>query len=367
MNTELYDVLEIKSTATEQEIKTAYRKLATKWHPDKNPKNKEEATKMFQQIQEANEILSDPEKRNQYDNHGLNGSNGNMPDMGGFNPFADMMGGFMGNNNRTKEEKQIINLKITLENIFNGFTKKFKITSKNKCMDCNASVLKCNECNGVGSKMMIKQHGMMMQQLQIPCQKCNKTGKITNKSNCNNCNGCGIINKITEQEIIFNKNDDYLKQIRLVGLGNYNFNTKKNDDLYIQFEVQKMDDYEIRSHDLIKIYTIDIKNALTGFNIHIHHPNGKSYNLINHFPIKDNDIKVIPKLGIPSSYSSGDLIIKFIYNYPKQLLKSLDEYMSIIEVYNSNYETIELLDYEKYKNENNEDEKQQPHQQCQQM
>ena len=115
-----YDILGVTKSADGSEIKKAYRKLASKWHPDKNPKNVEEATEKFKEISQAYNILIDKENREKYDRYGDNMDN--IPDMSGFNPFEDLFKGFggmgMNNNEDIKTIKEILII-ITVENIDN--------------------------------------------------------------------------------------------------------------------------------------------------------------------------------------------------------------------------------------------------------
>jgi DnaJ family protein A protein 2 len=368
--TEYYDTLEISPDATEDQIRKAYRKLAAKWHPDKNLNNKEEATEKFQKISLAYEILSDPNKKEMYDKFGKNMEN-QQQHPGGFNPF-DMMNFMNGNVNRQQNantNKQVIPIQISMQNLFEGKTKKIKITAKQKCKDCEVSISKCTGCNGVGIKMAMRQIGPgMIQQMQIRCDECNQTGKKVVKSKCNICSGNGTTKHTFEHEIVINKNDDYLKEIKLSNMGDYNFEMKKNNDIYIKFEL-KDSIYKVNKYDIIYEYKISIISALTGTNIHFDHPNNKKYTFTTNTVIENNDVKFISQKGLPNGYSYGNLIIKFIYDYPKQLLKNdtMTKLFTITEDTN-HYEKLMLVDINEMKNE---EENEHPHvhmhqQQCQQ-
>jgi len=338
--TDLYAILEIDKNATEEDIKKAYRKQATKWHPDKNKNNKEHATKKFQEISKANEILSDPEKRKHYDEYGLNN---NMPDMEHFNPFERMFN--FGGMGEKKEKKETITINITLKYLYEGKEKTIKITSKNKCEKCNASCIKCNECDGKVIKIMLNRMGNMIQQQQMPCMKCNQTGKIIKNENCKFCKN-GLIDKKTDYNLLIEKNQDYKKQIKLEGLGNYNFETKKQNDLFLEFNV-KDDKYTVNNYDIVYEYPINIGDAITGQNLFFHHPNGKNYILKTKEILKNDDIKFIKNLGLPTSYGYGNLILQFKYIYPQKILTS-EEFENFIQQTDTQkdvkYEFVEMED-----------------------
>jgi len=353
------DVLEISKDADENEIKKSFRKMATKWHPDKNLNNREEATEKFKEISQAYEILSDPEKKEKYDKYGDDMDK--MPDMSEmFNPFEGLFNGHVQNEKKLKKQEVIV--KISLNNIYTGVTKKLKIKSMKKCASCNVDFKKCSDCDGKGLIIQIIRQGPMIQQLQCPCGKCKQTGFIKKNSKCVKCDGRGTIEEQEEIEICFNKNDDYLREIILKGKGNYNFETKKDNDVYIKFEIKNNDNnYSTNKYDIIYNYNINIKEALTCENLYLEHPNSKTYLLISDDIIKNNSHKIIPKMGIPSSYSSGNLIIQFNYIYPKNIITS-EEFSIFINQYESShkekYETIKLQDLQSYQQkeaQNNDD------------
>lgn len=339
---DLYSILELKKDATEEEIKKSYRKLAQKWHPDKN-KNKEEATKKFQEISKAYEILSNPEEREKYDKYGLNGLNGNGMGMEGFNPFENMFNPFGMRQQQKEDNKQLLNINVSLKYLYEGKEKTIKITSKVKCDKCNSTIMKCNDCNGRGMKILTRQMGPMIQQQQIPCNNCNQKGKIIKSENCSHCKN-GLIETKTEYKMVIEKNQDYKKHIKLPKMGNYNFETKQQDDLYLEFNI-KDDKYKIKNYDIIYEMPINIGDAITGENIYFYHPNGKNYILKINEIIKNDDVKFVKNLGLPNSYGYGNLVIQFKYIYPSKILTN-DEFNEFIKntenQQNVSYEIVEL-------------------------
>jgi len=354
-----YDILGVQNSADESEIKKAYRKLATQWHPDKNPKNVEEATEKFKEISQAYNILIDKENRKKYDRYGDDMDN--IPDMGNFNQFEDLFKGFGGmgmNNNEDIKTIKEVPIKITIENIFEGLNKKVKLKSQKKCDKCDVEIKKCNECDGRGINIKIIQRGPMIQQMQSPCNKCKQTGKIKKSSKCENCKGKGIIDSPEELTIQINKNADYMTPIILKSKGNYNFETMKDDDIHIKLEFKENESYNIKRHDIIYKYMINIKDALCSDKLYLEHPNGRTYLIKNKDIIKQGDIKIIEKLGLPNEYSSGNLIIKFEYIYPKGQLsyKVFNDFINNYKIdKNNDYEIIEMQDINNYNNKNEEE------------
>jgi DnaJ family protein A protein 2 len=343
-HTELYDTLEVSPNATMDEIKKAYRKLAIKFHPDRNADKKEECTEKTQKLNFAYEILSNPEKRENYDRNGLNEE---TPDLRGFNPFEQLFRQQQPKN----EKKDEIVLKINLKKIFFGKEKTIKITQKCKCTKCETSIKKCNECNGNGFRIMMRQMGPMLQQIQMPCDKCDQKGKIIKSQNCSEC-VMGLISKNIEYKLVIQKNQDYQNVIKLEGYGNYNFETNKQNDLYIKFEI-KDEIYETENYNILHTFNIYLNQAFTGEDIYIMHPNGKIYKLTTENIIKDGDVKMIKNLGIPNLYGSGNFIIKFKYVYPSKLL-TIDNYTTFLMNENEkheNYTSEYLIDMNEQDNE----------------
>jgi molecular chaperone DnaJ len=178
-----YETLGINKTASQDEIKKAYRKLAIKYHPDKNPGNNE-AEEKFKEISEAYEILSDENKRREYDQFGRVGNNGphmSAEDLfskifGGFNPFGSMFNHQRSHSTNMSQpgKNNNIAISITLENAYYGCTKDIEIDIFNTCIDCHGEGGEkqiCPACNGVG--MQTQQHGFMT--VQTTCGYCQRT------------------------------------------------------------------------------------------------------------------------------------------------------------------------------------------------
>lgn len=210
-----YDILGVTRQAEQAEIKSAYRKLAIKYHPDKNPDNKE-AEEKFKEAAEAYEILSNPEKRQRYDQfgHGGNSASGgygggmNMEDIfsqfgdifgGGGSPFDSFFGGQRGGRRVVKGSNLRIKVKLTLSEIAHGVEKKIKVNKKIVCTTCDGSGAKdkssfhtCRSCGGSGSVRRVTNTILGQMQTTSTCPTCNGEGvEITAK--CTSCKGEGLM------------------------------------------------------------------------------------------------------------------------------------------------------------------------------
>ena len=236
-----YEILNIEKNADSEQIKKAYRKLAMKWHPDKNPYNKEEAEKKFKELSEAYQVLSNPQKKEIYDSYGEEGlKNGdgdgdghpfNSPDDifkmffggggGGFgmSPFGTSMGMGMGMGMDTrinKVEQKIVNIPLSLKELYNGSKKKITLKIKHLCTKCNGfgglNIKSCHSCNGNGFNIINRAIGPgMIQRMQMACQTCNGQKKIA-ETKCSLCNGDGR-NNVEKQFLLIiepgSENDDF--------------------------------------------------------------------------------------------------------------------------------------------------------------
>uniref|UniRef100_A0AAZ3RW53 DnaJ heat shock protein family (Hsp40) member A2a n=1 Tax=Oncorhynchus tshawytscha TaxID=74940 RepID=A0AAZ3RW53_ONCTS len=220
VDTKLYDILGVSPTATENELKKSYRKLAKEYHPDKNPN----AGDKFKEISFAYEVLTNPEKKELYDRYGEQGlregggGGGGMDDI-----FSHIFGGglfgFMGgqgrsrNGGRRRGEDMVHPLKVSLEDLYNGKTTKLQLSKNVLCGTCNGqggktgAVQKCVACRGRGMRIMIRQLAPgMVQQMQSVCTDCNGEGEVINeKDRCKKCEG------MPQYRNPFEKGDLYIK------------------------------------------------------------------------------------------------------------------------------------------------------------
>ena len=355
----LYDRLGVPSSADESEIKKAYKKAALKWHPDKNPNNKEEANKKFQEISEAFDVLSDSSKRSSYDNFGMDGINdnggpninpedifsqffgsgspfGGGPFGGGGNPFQ---ANFNFGNGPQRQQKEDINitLQVDLKSIFNEKIVKIEFNRKVYCKDCdgtgnkNKVSPKCKHCDGKGQTIRIIQMGPMISQQIQTCPHCKGTGKLNNKKEdiCPKCNGKSFNMEKIEIPLPLKNGLNNGHKICLEGEGHY-FKDHKTD-LFINIKVNEDKMFKRINNDLVTIVNLELYQAVFGFNKLITHMDGKIINISSTEQTKHGSFKRIKGKGMINLQdgTKGDLIIKFKIKYPSINDMSEDEIKTI--------------------------------------
>lgn len=355
-----YAILGVDKNASESTIKKEYYKLAQKWHPDKNPNNKEEAEEKFKEITEAYGILSDPDKKSKYDEYGI--CDGDAPDfsqgfpdiseifgMGGF-PFGGMGGFPFGNveSSRNRQSQTPIHkvvVKLKLSEIFNGLDKNIDIPVNAMCVSCGGTGSKtkkretCRGCNGNGIKVSMRQIGPgMISQQQSVCDECEgKRTRIKPSDVCEKCNGKCTELKTISRTLNITKNFDHETVMRMEGMGNFIPELEKNSDINIVFELENLGEFKIKnSHDLFFEHSINIYDALTGYSMYwSNHPDGNKYHFKFDNVIKDGDVMFVKNLGLPNLddgvISRAKLYIKFKYIYPLNALNH-ESFKSFIEL-----------------------------------
>ena len=349
-DTTLYDRLGVSPSADESDIKKAYKKAALKWHPDKNPNNKEEANKKFQEISEAFDVLSDSSKRSSYDNFGMDsindngGPNINPEDIfsqffGGGNPFSGgpFGGGPFGGgnpfqahfnfgNDQQHEKREDINLtlEVDLRNIFNQKVVKISFDRKVYCKDCdgtgnkNKISPKCKHCNGQGKTVRVVQMGPMISQQIQPCPHCRGSGKapVNKEDMCPKCNGKSFTTTKIEIPLPLKNGLNNGHKICLEGEGHHFKDQKTNLLISIKVKEDKM--FKRVNDDLVTVVNLELYQALLGFNKLITHMDGKIINISSKGQTKHDSYKRIKGKGMINleKGNTGDLIIKFKIKYP---------------------------------------------------
>lgn len=326
LETELYDLLDIKPDATHDEIKKAYRKKALQCHPDKGGDEEH-----FKKINSAYEILSDSKKRELYDLNGKDGlrHSGEIPEdllnniFGGIfqnmngngfgNGFGNIFGGIFQNmRNVVKKTPPTIHpYNVSLEDLSTRKVCKLKITRDKYCK-CSENSIKCSDCNGNGLKIIIRQLGFgMIQQTQQPCNKCHGEGLLF--SSCDICNN-GIVKetKILELHLTPEMENGY----------NYVFEKEGNQkrgyesgDFIVVVNHKKHDDFTLKGKNLIYNKTISLKEALCGNSFNIKHPCGEIIYVLNNEIIDIDTIQILPK----GMTDEGNLEIHYKIIFPKKL------------------------------------------------
>ena len=283
-----YEVLGISKTASDDEIKKAYRRLAKKYHPDVSTETNAEAK--FKEVQEAYDVLSDQTKRSQYDQFGHQAANGGFGG-GGFGgagfegfDFGDIFSAFFGggqrstsrSTNRPRKGSDIQRrMSITFEESIFGKTEKIKVPVYDDCHVCHGlgaeskkDIKVCSQCGGSGTVIMEQQTLFGRTQTRTTCPTCKGTGKEFIKA-CPNCNGEGVERVNKEVEIRVPKGIETGQQIRLEGFGNKGANGGPNGDLYIVFEVKPSDKFIREGDDIIVNVPLTFAQAALGTEIKV--------------------------------------------------------------------------------------------------
>ncbi len=356
-----YEVLGVAKSASPDELKKAYRKLALKFHPDRNPGDKE-AEEKFKEAAEAYEVLSDQNKRAQYDRFGHEGVSGaagggfgrggmSMEDIfaqfgnifggGGFGGFGGGFGGFGGGQAaaQSRGSDLRIRLKLTLEEIGAGVTKKLKIKKNAPCEECNgtgaaseSAYVECSTCHGSGYVTKIANTLLGRMQSTQPCSACHGSGHIV-KEKCKSCRGEGVkqAEEMVSIDIPAGVSDSM--QLAMRGKGNAAPRGGEPGDLLIVIEQLPHDDFIREGNDLIYNLRLPMTKAALGCAVDIPTLTGHAKIKISAGTQPGRLLRLKGK-GIPvlNMRHSGDLLVVVDVYVPtslssdeKKLLKQLDE------------------------------------------
>lgn len=326
-----YEILEIPRTSDKESIKKAYRRLALKYHPDRNQDNKEAENK-FKQINEAYQVLSDDEKRSIYDKYGKSGLENSGFDTRGFGDFFEDFGdigsifeGVFGGNFGFKKQQNnfeadsAINLTLTFKEAIFGCKKEINNTYKQYCKTCNGSGAKtkrkCAECNGKGK--VYSRSGFMT--FTQTCPKCNGIGE-TIKDKCNECNGKKYVIKSEKFEIDIIEGIDSNNKIRTSGHGNELPNGSRGD-LYIIVSVNDDDHFIRDGSDVYIEVPVFFTNIVLGATIKVPSLKGE-LELKIPANTKDKERFIFKNEGIKfiNSNQYGRLIVQIKIVYPNEKL-----------------------------------------------
>ena len=350
-----YEVLEVPKTATAEEIKKAYRKKAILYHPDKNPGDKE-AEEKFKEAAEAYEVLSDPQKRQRYDQFGMAGMQGAGGFSGGgmsmediFTHFGDIFQGagfdlgdigemFMGGRGSRSRGSRVqrgsdmrVKVRLTLEEIASGCEKKIKVRKLVACKDCNGTGSKdgttetCPTCKGSG-RVVRQQRGIFgMMQVQTDCDTCNGEGRII-KNKCPKCNGEGVIRDEEIITITIPAGVAGGMQLTVPGKGNAAPHDGVNGDLLVLIEEEEHKDFVRQDSDLIYNLLLDMPTAVLGGQVQIPTLSGDVKITITPGTQPGKVLRMRGK-GLPRidqygrNYGTGDLLINVGVYIPEHLTK----------------------------------------------
>lgn len=351
---ELYETLGVSRNASETEIKKAYRKLAMKYHPDRiksdSVASKAEAEEKFKEISQANEILSDPEKRRNYDQFGKSGiAAGGMGGMNfngnPFDMFNDIFGGTGGgrfSNGRTRKvvkkcPDKVQKIEIPLDDFYMCNKVASIIDLTQVCSECNGcggksanSVIKCSQCDGNGIITQIRQMGNMISQSQTTCYKCSGKGKyIKDGENCRKCDGKRVESIQRKVNIKIKPNTKVNEKIVLENMGNQHPDYDLQGNLIIVL-LQKTNKYYTRlDNDLVLKKPISLIDALCGAQLQFNTIDKRNFTVKTSDIIKPNTVYKIRGEGMPINDSGyrGDLYIEFDVVFPDYISDERKSYL----------------------------------------
>ncbi len=338
-----YEILGLSKGAGEEDIKKAYRKLAIKYHPDKNPDDKS-AEEKFKEAAEAYEVLSSPEKRQRYDQFGHAGVGGaaggggfgggmNMEDI--FSQFGDIFGGGgfggFGGGGRSGGRRVMrgsnlrVKVKMNLKEVAKGVEKKLKVNKFVSCHTCKGSGAKsgqlevCRLCNGSGVQVRTQQTFLGAMQTQTTCSGCNGEGK-TVKDKCKTCNGDGIVRE--EEVISINIPAGVAEgmQLSVSGKGNAAPRGGINGDLLVLIEEEEDPELKRDGNNLFYDSYVNFVDAALGTSIEVPLVEGKAKIKVEPGTQSGKVLRLKGK-GLPdvNSYGTGDLLVNINVWTPQNL------------------------------------------------
>ena len=347
-----YEVLGVDKNASAEEIKKAYRKKAIQYHPDKNPGDKE-AEETFKEAAEAYEVLSDPQKRQRYDQFGMAGMQGAGGFSGGgmsmediFSHFGDIFGGAGfdlgdlfgggggGRNRGTRVRRgsdMRVKVHLTLEEIAAGCEKKIKVRKLVQCKDCNGTgsadgrTETCPTCKGSG-RTIRQQRGIFgMMQVQTECETCNGEGTVI-QNKCPKCGGQGVVRDEEIITITIPAGVAGGMQLTVPGKGNAAPYGGVNGDLLVLIEEEEHKDFIRQDSDLIYNLLLDMPTAVLGGQVQIPTLTGEAKITITPGTQPGKVLRMRGK-GLPQidqygrNYGTGDLLINVSVYIPEKLSK----------------------------------------------
>lgn len=351
-----YEVLGIDKNASEDDIKKAYRKIAIKYHPDRNPDNKE-AEEKFKEAAEAYDVLHDPQKRQQYDQFGFNGPAGaggfgGFGSAGGFSTedifsmFGDIFGGrggfggFGGSGGRKHTQQYRgsdlrLKVRLSLQEVSTGVTKKFKVKKDVQCSHCHGSGAEagsgsetCSTCHGSGIVTRTTQSIFGMMQTQSVCPTCNGEGKVI-KNKCHECHGSGVVKGEEVVEIKIPAGVAEGMVVNVPGKGNAGPHNGTNGNIQVFIEEEDNDTFIRDENDLIYNLLLDFPTAALGDEVEIPTIEGTKVKIKIEAGTQPGKTLRLRDKGLPAvqgyGYGKGDLVVNISVYVPKTLSKKEKE------------------------------------------
>ncbi|KAK6247467.1 hypothetical protein QUC31_019032 [Theobroma cacao] len=334
-NTRYYEILGVSKNASQDDLKKAYKKTAFKNHPDKGGDPEK-----FKELAQAYEVLSDPEKREIYDQYGEDALKDGMGATGAHDPFdifSSFFGGspFGGGSSRGRRQRRgedvIHNMKVSLEDLYLGTSKKLSLSRNILCSKCNGkgsksgASMQCPGCQGSGMKVSIRHLGpSMIQQMQHPCNECKGTGEtINDKDRCPQCNGEKVVQEKKVLEVIVEKGMQHGQKITFPGEADEVPDTITGDIVFV-LQQKEHPKFKKKGEDLFVEHTLSLTEALCGFQFVLTHLDGRQLLIKSNSGeiVKPDSFKAINDEGMPlyqRPFMKGKLYIHFTVDFPDSL------------------------------------------------
>ena len=350
-----YEVLSVEKTATNDELKKAYRQLAKQYHPDTNPGDQTAEAK-FKEASEAYAVLSDPDKRRQYDQFGHAAFEGGAGGAGGFDfsgfdmgdIFGDIFGDLFGGRSRRSNNGPMqganlrTSVRITFEEAVFGVEKELDLNLKDECATCNGSGAKkgtnadtCSKCGGKGQVIYTQQSLFGMVRNVQTCPDCKGTGKII-KEKCIDCYGSGYITSRKKIKVTIPAGIDNGQSVRIRGKGEPGINGGPRGDLLVDIDVSRHPIFQRQDTNIFSTVPISYANAVLGGDIRINTVDGEVIYNVKSGTQTDTKVRLKDK-GVPSLRNKnvrGDHYVTLVVQIPtglnseqKELLKKFDDAM----------------------------------------
>ena len=351
-----YEVLGVSKGASDSEIKSAYRKLAKKYHPDMNPGDKEAEAK-FKEASEAYAVLSDADKRRQYDQFGHAAFDGGAGGAGGFDfggmdmgdIFGDIFGDFFGggrsrgqSNGPMKGQNIRTSVRITFEEACFGVDKEIDVTLKEECATCHGTGAKpgtspetCKKCGGKGQVVFTQQSLFGVVRNVQACPDCHGTGKII-KERCSDCSGSGYISKRKKISVSIPAGIDNGQCVRIRDKGEPGVNGGQRGDLLVEVVVSRHPIFRRQDRDIFSTAPITFAQAALGGDVRIKTVDGEVIYTVKPGTQTNTRVRLRNK-GVPSLRNKqvrGDHYVTLVVEVPtkmnseqKELLKAFDKAM----------------------------------------
>eukprot|EP00252_Welwitschia_mirabilis_P005776 TRINITY_DN1635_c0_g1_i1.p1 TRINITY_DN1635_c0_g1~~TRINITY_DN1635_c0_g1_i1.p1 ORF type:complete len:417 (-),score=85.56 TRINITY_DN1635_c0_g1_i1:342-1592(-) len=335
-NSRYYEILGVSKNASQDELKKAYKKAAIKNHPDKGGDPEK-----FKELAQAYEVLSDPEKREIYDQYGEDALKEGMGGGAAHDPF-DIFQSFFGGSpfgggsgkgrHRQRRGEDLVHpLKVSLEDLYNGTSKKLSLSRNVLCSRCkgkgskSGASMNCSSCQGTGYKVSIRQLGpSMIQQVQHVCNDCKGTGEtISDRDRCPQCKGEKVVQEKKMLEVVVEKGMQHGRKVTFPGAADEAPDTITGDIVFV-IQEKEHPKFKRKGDDLFYEHTLNLTEALCGFRFVLTHLDGRQL-LIKSEPgevVKPGQFKAINDEGMPlyqRPFMKGKLYIHFSVDFPDNL------------------------------------------------